>query len=181
MEDSSSLLRSRQKQDKFISKLGHYLFDAGKQAVLIHRLAHFFYRSNLTLVASLLRRINIILTGADIHPGAKFGKKVEMIHSVGVVIGEHVVVEDFCEIYGGVVLGGRGGTIEVDGQPRIGSNTVICSGAIVLGPISVGENVTVGAGSVVLQSVPDNSLVAGVPATIKKRTERTASTTNKER
>ncbi len=169
MGNSPSILRDRQRQETLTSKLGRCLFDAGKQAVLIHRVAYFFYKKGLKLVASLLRRINIMFTGADIHPGARLGRGVEIIHSVGVVIGENVIVEEYCDIFGGVVLGGRGGNIENDGHPRIGANTVICSGAIVLGPVYVGKNVTIGAGSVVLNTVPDNCMVAGVPATVKRR------------
>ena len=168
MQDSPDLLRDRQAQQGLTKRIARILLDSGAQAVCMHRIAHAFYRRHLPVLPAIVRRLNILLSGADIHPGAMLGKGVWIIHSVGIVIGKDVIVGDFCEIYGGVVLGGKGGSKEHDGHPRIGSNTVICSGAMVLGPVSVGKNVTVAAGAVVLDSMPDNCLVAGVPAVLKK-------------
>jgi serine O-acetyltransferase len=116
-----------------------------------------------------VRRLNILLTGADIHPKATFEKKVVFIHSVGTIIGEGVVIKSGSEIYGGVLLGGRGGRRSDDGNPVIDTDCVICSGAIIIGNIKIGKNVTVAAGSVVLESVPDKAMVAGNPATIKAK------------
>ena len=160
--------RDRQRPRRLVELLGRIILDAGTQALLIHRLSHFLYRRRVPLIPSLVRRINLLMTGADIHPGASFGRNVVLIHSVGIVIGEGAVVGDCCEIYGGVVLGGRGGKRENDGYPHIQPNTVICSGAIVLGPITIGSNVTISAGAVVLDSVPDSCLVSGPVAEIRK-------------
>ncbi len=168
MRDSPGLLRDRQTQHKLTKKIARLLLDSGTQSLWIHRLAHALYKRHVPILPAIVRRLNIILSGADIHPGARLGKGVSIIHSVGIVIGKDVIVGDFCEIYGGVTLGGKGGLRKDDGHPRIGSNTVICSGAMVLGPISVGKNVTIAAGAVVLDLVPDNCLVAGVPAVVKK-------------
>ena len=153
----------------FLKNSGKILFDSGTQALLLYKIAHLFFKLHIPIFPMLLRRLNITLTGADIHPGANIGKNVKIIHSVGIVIGKNVIIENYCVIFGGVIIGGKGGHAETDGHPRIQSNTVICSGAIIIGPITVGRNVTVGAGSVVLNSVPDNCLAVGIPANIKKQ------------
>ncbi len=166
MSDSRSILRSRENQS-IAKKIYRLLLDSGTQAVLIHRAAHFFSVSRIPCIPAIIRRINIFLTGADIHPKASFQKEVSFIHSVGTVIGEGVLIKSGCEIFGGVTLGGRGGSREDDGNPVIDHNCVICSGAVIIGNITIGKNVTVAAGSVVLDSVPDNVMVAGNPAVIK--------------
>lgn len=144
------------------------MFDSGVQALALQRAAHFFYCLGVPVVPTLIRRLNIFITGADIFPSARIGKNVVFIHSVGIVIGEKVVIEDNCDIYGQVVLGGRGGKIRENDQPHIGRDSVICIGAKVLGGVHIGCCSTVAAGAVVLTSMPEYSLVAGVPATIKK-------------
>ena len=119
------------------------------------------------VIPAIIRRTNILLTGTDIHPGAQIDNGVCLIHSVGTIIGKGVKIKKNCEIFGGVILGGKGGSRQDDGNPLIEQNTVLCSGAIILGEITIGRNVTVAAGSVVLDSVPDNVMVAGNPARIK--------------
>jgi serine O-acetyltransferase len=149
-------------------KIGRVLLDSGEQALLLHRLAHAVHRCGVPVLPSLIRRFNIVFTGADIHPAAALGKQVSLIHSTGIIIGQGVVVEDGCEIFGGVVLGGAGGGNINDGFPHIKYDTVIGVGAKVLGRVTIGCRTTIAAGAVVLSSMPERSLVAGVPAVVKK-------------
>ena len=80
-------------------------------------MVNFLNNLKIPILPMLVRRFNVFFTGADIFPSAKIGNNVRFIHSVGIVIGEHVVIEDNCRIFGGVVLGGSGGTTKEDGQP----------------------------------------------------------------
>ena len=172
MPDSGDIRRDRQRDPGLRQKMARVLLDSGAQAVVLHRIAHALYKRDLPGPAAMVRRLNIFLTGADIHPAARLGPGVALIHSVGIIIGQGVVVEDGCDVYGGVVLGGVGGRREDDGFPHIRRNTVICVGAKVLGPITVGPGATVAAGAVVLTSVPVRALAAGVPSRVVKIYDR---------
>ncbi|HHL34808.1 MAG TPA: hypothetical protein ENJ30_10630 [Desulfobulbaceae bacterium] len=168
MSNTRDIQRSRQKKVGLIGKIVRLLVDSGNQAVLLHRFAHFFFQAGIPLLPALIRRTNVFLTGADIFPSCRMGKGVTIIHSVGVVIGNNTVIGDNCELYGQATLGGRGGIRDDDGTPVIEDNCVICVGAKVLGRITVGKNTTIAAGAVVLTSIPEHSLAAGLPATVKK-------------
>ncbi len=150
-------------------KIVRVLVDSGTQAVLLHRFAHFFFQAGIPLLPALVRRTNVFLTGADIFPSCRMGKGVTIIHSVGIVIGDNTIIGNNCELYGQVTLGGRGGMRDNDRTPILEDNCVICIGAKVLGRIRVGKNTTIAAGAVVLSSIPANSLAAGLPATVKKK------------
>lgn len=171
MSYSRDIRRGRLNQG-LIGKVSRTLINSGTQALFLHRVAHFLMTLKVPFLPSIIRRINIFLTGADIHPGADIAEDVSLIHSVGTIIGEGTCIEPMCEIYGGVVLGGRGGNRVDDGKPIIHKNCVICAGAIIIGNINIGENVTVAAGSVVLCSIPDDVMVAGNPATVKVKYEK---------
>lgn len=137
----------------------------GFHALQLHRISHFLHRHRLKLLAKILSHITRFLTGVEIHPGAKIGKGVFIDHGMGVVIGETAIVKDNVTLYQGVVLGGTGK--EKDKRhPTVEEGAVITCGAMVLGSFTVGENARVGAGAVVLKSVPSNSTVVGVPAKI---------------
>jgi serine O-acetyltransferase len=118
--------------------------------------------------ARALNYLARVLTGADIHPGAKIGKRFFIDHATGVVIGETSEIGDDVSIYQGVTLGGVSAE-KKKRHPTIGNNVVIGAGATILGPVEIGDHVRVGAGSVVVKSVPPNSTVVGVPAKIVKR------------
>ncbi|AKB46796.1 Serine acetyltransferase [Methanosarcina sp. Kolksee] len=137
----------------------------GLHAVWIHRVSHFFWERHFYFLARLLSHISRMLTGIEIHPGAKLGKRVFIDHGSGVVIGETAEVGDDVLIYMGVVLGGTA-LEKVKRHPTIESDVVIGSGASVLGPITVGRGAKIGAGSVVIRSVPAGATVVGVPARI---------------
>ena len=137
----------------------------GVQAVWLHRLAHWLWQHNRLFLGRLVSHINRWLTGVEIHPGAKIGRRVFIDHGMGVVIGETAEVGDDVLIYSGVVLGGTS-LANVKRHPTIGNNVMIGAGAIVLGPITVGDNAKIGAGSVVVRPVPAGATVVGVAAHI---------------
>jgi serine O-acetyltransferase len=137
----------------------------GVQAVWLHRLAHWLWQHNRLFLGRLVSHINRWLTGVEIHPGAKVGRRVFIDHGMGVVIGETAEVGDDVLIYAGVVLGGT--SLEnVKRHPTIGNNVMVGAGAIVLGPITVGDNAKIGAGSVVVRPVPAGATVVGAAAHI---------------
>lgn len=147
----------------------------GLHAIILHRIAHYLYKKGLILLPRLISQFNRFLTGIEIHPGAKIGRRFFIDHGMGVVIGETTEIGDDVTIYQGVTLGGTGKE-KGKRHPTIKNNVVIGSGAKILGPIVVGENSKIGAGAVVLKDVPPNSTVVGVPARcVKKDNVRIAS------
>ena len=144
------------------------LFSQGLHAIRFHRIAHRLYQKGRHKTARALNYASHILTGADIHPGARIGESFFIDHATGVVIGETAEIGNNVSVYQGVTLGGVS-TEKRKRHPTIGNNVVIGAGATILGPITIGDNVRVGAGSVVVKSVPPNSTVVGVPAKIVKR------------
>lgn len=150
------------------SKLEVFLLYPGIGAVMWHRLAHFFYKHNVKLLARWISQCVRFWTGIEIHPGATIGRGLFIDHGMGVVIGETAVIGDNCTIYQGVTLGGTGKE-KGKRHPTLGNNVMVGSGAKVLGPFSVGDNSKIAAGAVVLSEVPPNSTCVGVPARIVKR------------
>ncbi|MEM7589991.1 MAG: serine O-acetyltransferase [Cyanobacteria bacterium P01_A01_bin.83] len=141
----------------------------GVHALVLHRIASWLWHKQLILFPRFLSHLGRFLTGIEIHPGATIGKGVFIDHGMGVVIGETAIVGDYCLIYQNVTLGGTG---KQTGKrhPTLGKNVVVGTGAKVLGNINIGNDVRVGAGSIVLIDVPDNSTVVGVPGRIVSRT-----------
>lgn len=137
----------------------------GLHAVLIHRVAHWFYRRRRYVLARMISQAARFLTGIEIHPGAKIGKRLFIDHGLGVVIGETAEVGDDVLLYQGVTLGGTG-NIRGKRHPTLGNRVVVGTGASVLGNIRLGDEVKVGAGSVVVHSVPEGSTVVGIPAKV---------------
>ncbi|NLI91430.1 MAG: serine O-acetyltransferase [Peptococcaceae bacterium] len=138
----------------------------GLHAIITHRIAHGLYQRKWFLLARLLSHISRFFTGIEIHPGAKIGNRVFIDHGHGTVIGETTEIGDDVTIYQGVTLGGTGKQ-KGKRHPTIGNNVVISAGAQVLGAIVIGDNSKVGAGSVVLQDVPPNCTVVGIPGRVK--------------
>ena len=137
----------------------------GLHAILLHRIAHFFYKKGLVVLPRLISHFSRFITGIEIHPGAKLGSGVFIDHGLGVVIGETAEIGDNVTIYQGVTLGGTGKE-KGKRHPTVGKNVVVGTGAKVLGPIVIGDGVRVGAGSVVLQSVPSSATVVGIPGRV---------------
>tara|TARA_B100000579_G_scaffold87158_1_gene68460 strand:- start:2280 stop:3032 length:753 start_codon:yes stop_codon:yes gene_type:complete len=137
----------------------------GFQALTIHRISHKLWKYKFSLLARVLSHITRVLTGVEIHPGAKIGRGVFIDHGMGVVIGETSEIGDRCLLYQGVTLGGTG---KESGKrhPTLEANVVIGAGAKVLGAIYVGTNTRIGAGSVVVRDVEANSTVVGIPGRV---------------
>jgi serine O-acetyltransferase len=140
---------------------------SGFHALLAHRLAHGLWRKNIPIIPRLISQLARWLTGIEIHPGAQIGRGFFIDHGMGVVIGETAVIGDFVTLFQGVTLGGTGKE-RGKRHPTLGNHVVIGAGAKVLGDITIGDFVKVGANSVVLRSVPSNSTVIGIPGRVIK-------------
>jgi serine O-acetyltransferase len=137
----------------------------GLHALWSYRLAHFLWRYKLRFLARFASHVSRFLTGIEIHPGAKIGRRFFIDHGAGVVIGETTEVGDDVLMYQGVVLGGT--TLKKEKRhPTIGNNVVMGAGAVALGAITIGEGARIGSGSVVIKSVPPGATVVGIPGRI---------------
>lgn len=136
-------------------------------ALLFHRWGHWFYEKKYFFIARLISQIARGLTGIEIHPGATIGKGLFIDHGMGVVIGETCEIGDNVTIYHGVTLGGTGKD-HGKRHPTIGNNVMISTGAKVLGPFKVGDNSRIAANAVVLQEIPEDSTVVGIPGKVVK-------------
>ncbi len=135
---------------------------SGLHAIWWHRISSWFWNKGLKTFGRALSQFGRFLTGIEIHPGAKIGKRFFIDHGMGVVIGETTQIGNDVLIYQGVVLGGVSQE-KTKRHPTIGNNVVVGAGAILLGPIKVGNGARIGAGSVVINDVPKNATVVGVP------------------
>ena len=140
----------------------------GFHAVMFHRLAHRLDGAGVPLLPRLISQISRFLTGIEIHPGATIGRRFFIDHGMGVVIGETSEIGDDVLLYQGVTLGGTGHE-QGKRHPTLGNNVVVGTGAKVLGGIHIGDNVKIGAGSVVVRSVPDDSTVVGSPGRVVRQ------------
>lgn len=125
----------------------------GPKAILLHKLAHFFYKAKLFFVARAISEFSRFLTGIEIHPGARIGKRLVIDHGMGVVIGETTEIGDDCIIFHGVTLGGVNFQ-PIKRHPTVGNNVMIGAGASVLGPILLGDNCVIAANAIVTKPVP---------------------------
>lgn len=144
------------------------LFYPGVHALFWHRIAHFFFTHHVLFVAQMVSFFARASTGIEIHPGAKIGKRFFIDHGSGVVIGATAIIGDDVTIYHGVTLGGNGHYKGERRHPKVGDQVVIGAGAKVLGPITIGNKVKVGANAVVTKDVPDNKTAVGIPAKWKE-------------
>jgi serine O-acetyltransferase len=147
------------------SRLEVFLCYSGLHAVWFYRINHWLWNRHLLLLGRFLSQIARFLTGIEIHPGAKIGRRLFIDHGLGVVIGETAIIGDDVTLYQGVTLGGTGKE-QGKRHPTIEDGVVAGSGAKILGNITVGKNCRIGAGSVVLRNVPEDSTVVGVPGHI---------------
>ena len=137
----------------------------GFHAVLFHRISHSLWRRRVHLLARWISHVSRFLTGIEIHPGAEIGENFFIDHGMGVVIGETTQIGRNCTIYQGVTLGGTS-TKREKRHPTLEANVEVGAGAKLIGAITVGENASIGAGSVVVTNVPPNATVVGVPGHI---------------
>lgn len=159
-------LATAQRQDPAArSKPEIFAVYSGLHAVWSYRVAHKLWVRGLRLPARILSQLTRFLTGVEIHPGARIGRRFFIDHGMGVVIGETAIVGDDVLMYHGVTLGGRR-VGEGARHPRVGSRVTLGAGAVLLGPITVGDDSVVGANAVVLTDVPPHSRAVGVPARV---------------
>jgi serine O-acetyltransferase len=137
----------------------------GLHAIVLHRLAHPLYKAGVPLLPRLISQFARWMTGIEIHPGAKIGRRFFIDHGMGVVIGETAEIGDDVLIYQGVTLGGTGKECGKR-HPTLGNHVVVGTGAKVLGNITIGDHARIGAGSVVIHPVPENSTVVGIPGKV---------------
>lgn len=130
----------------------------GFHALIMYRIAHFFYKTKLFFIARLISQTTRFFTGIEIHPGATIGKNLFIDHGCGIVIGETTIIGDNCTLYHSVTLGGTGKD-KGKRHPTIGNNVMIGAGSILLGPIIIGDNVKIGAGSIVVKNVTNNTTI----------------------
>jgi serine O-acetyltransferase len=141
---------------------------SGVHAIWGHRVAHWFYKKRMFTLARIISQCCRFLTGIEIHPGARIGRRLFIDHGMGVVIGETCEIGDDVLMYHGVTLGGTGKE-RGKRHPTIGNNVVLSAGSQIVGSFRVGDNSRIGANAVVLNEVPDNSTVVGIPGKIVKR------------
>ncbi len=152
------------------STLSIILTYPGVKAVFFHRIANFFHIAGFYLIARIISQTNRFFTGIEIHPGAKIGKNLFIDHGMGVVIGETSEIGNNVTIYHAVTLGGISPSIDSERQrhekrhPTIGDDVVIGSGAQIIGPVKVGNSSRIAANAVVVNDVPENTTMVGVPA-----------------
>lgn len=168
VKDEINIIRER---DPAIHSNWEVLLYPSFKAIIYYRIAHRLYKKKHFFWARLVSQKGAHKTGIEIHPGAQIGKGFFIDHGHGVIIGETTIIGDNVTLYQGVTLGGTG---KEHGKrhPTLGNNVMVSAGAKVLGSFSIGENSKIGAGSVVLEEVPPNSTVVGVPGRVVKRDNR---------
>jgi len=144
------------------------LLYSGLHAVVMHRIAHAIFKWNIPIIPRAMSQISRFFTGIEIHPGAQIAKGLFIDHGMGVVVGETTIIGEDVILFQGVTLGGTG---KETGKrhPTIGNNVVVGAGAKVLGNITIGDNSYIGANAVILEDVPHNSTVVGVPGHVTKQ------------
>ena len=147
------------------SALEVLLLYQGIHALIWHRFAHWFYKHKMFFIARLISQIARFFTLIEIHPGATIGKGLFIDHGSGVIIGETAILGDNITLYQGVTLGGTGKE-QGKRHPTLEDNVMVSAGAKVIGSFTIGKNSKIGAGSVVIEEVPPNCTVVGVPGRI---------------
>lgn len=155
-------------RDPAIHSTAEVLLYPSFYAILFHRIAHKLYKHKQYFIARLISQMSRGLTGIEIHPGAVIGKGLFIDHGMGVVIGETCEIGENVTIYHGVTLGGTGKD-HGKRHPTIGNNVMISTGAKILGPFKVGDNSRIAANAVLLQEVPEDATVVGIPGRVVKQ------------
>ena len=147
------------------------LLYSGVHAILAYRVAHKLYLSKHYFSARCISQLARKATGIEIHPGATIGHDFFIDHGMGVVIGETTEIGNGCTVYQGVTLGGTGKDVGKR-HPTLGDNVMVGAGAKVLGPVKIGNNTKIAAGAVVLREIPDDSTAVGIPAKVVRKSGR---------
>jgi serine O-acetyltransferase len=158
-----SIRAYRQKDPAARSDLEVLLCYPGLHALIWHRMAHYLWRKGMRLSGRFMSHLGRFLTGIEIHPGARIGRRLIIDHGMGVVIGETAEIGDDVYLYHQVTLGGTS-LSHGKRHPTVGNNVIIGAGAKVLGPFTVGDNARIGSNAVVLEAVPPGTTVVGIPA-----------------
>ena len=166
--DPDDLAAAMEKDPAIVDEEDARRFHTGLQAVSMYRLSHRLWNEGRFMEAREVNYVAHQLTGCDIHPAAKIGKRFFVDHATGVVIGETAIIGDDVMIYQGVTLGGVS-TSKGKRHPTVGNHFFVGCNASVLGDITIGNNVRIGAGSVVLKDVPDDCTVVGIPGVVVKK------------
>ena len=161
----------RQRDPAAKSDVEILLLYSGVHAILAYRVAHKLYLSKHYFSARCISQLARSVTGIEIHPGATIGNGFFIDHGMGVVIGETTEIGDGCTIYQGVTLGGTGKDVGKR-HPTLGNNVMVGAGAKVLGPVRIGDNTKIAAGAVVLREIPDDSTAVGIPARVVRKSGR---------
>ena len=170
MNEYLNSIKSRDPAAKSI--LSIILTYPGVKAVFFHKISNFFYVADFNLIARIISQATRFFTGIEIHPGAKIGKNLFIDHGMGVVIGETSEIGKNVTIYHAVTLGGIAPSVDSDSQrnekrhPTIGDDVVIGSGAQIIGPVKVGNGSRIAANAVVVNNVPENATMVGIPAKV---------------
>lgn len=167
-EDIASIYARDPAARHFFEVLTNY---PGMHAIWWHRLSHCLWNLRLKWLARFMSTIARWLTGVEIHPGAKIGRRFFIDHGMGVVIGETAEIGDDCTLYHGVTLGGTSWKAGKR-HPTLGNNVVIGAGAKVLGPLLVGNNARIGSNAVVVKDVPEGATMVGIPGRVVAGRER---------
>lgn len=164
-----SFLRAYLKYDPATTSLLEVLFlYPGPKAIALHRVASALYRARVPFFPRLVAELGRWLTGIEIHPGARIGRRLVIDHGMGVVIGETAEVGDDCILYHGVTLGGTD-LLRRKRHPTLGNRVVVGAGAKILGAIRIGDDSRIGANSVVISELPPRSTAVGIPARVLAR------------
>ena len=158
-------------KDPAVKSTAEVFLYPGFKALIRYKIANFFYKKNYFFFARYLSEKARRKTGIEIHPGATIGKRLFIDHGMGVVIGETAIIGDDVTIYHGVTLGGTGKDTGKR-HPTVGNNVMIGAGSLILGNITIEDNVKIGAGTVVLKDVPKNNTIVGIPGKIVKTKEQ---------
>lgn len=165
MEDMKSAMKNDPAAKSMLEIVFCY---PGVHAIWFHRIAHSLYSRKIYFVARIVSHASRFITGIEIHPGAKIGRRVFIDHGMGVVIGETSEIGEDSLIYKGVVLGGT--SLEKGKRhPTLGKNVIVGSNACILGPVKIGDGARIGSGSVVIKDVPAGATVVGVPGKIVEK------------
>ncbi len=166
------------------SKLEIALFYPGFHAMVFHSIAHWFFNRNMKLVASMIAFYSRMLSGIEIHPGAKVGRRVFIDHGMGVVVGGTSVIGDDVLIYQGATIGAAAAghmgaaTRNKKRHPNIGNNVIIGAGAKILGNIDIGDGCRIASGAIVLENVPPGSLIVAQTSRIISKESKGENSTN---